>query len=147
MRAAKARAVISVFMVCLRRGTSPLNRAGLRAGHSTIDLKDYAFLSLNSRNWHTSPRALPRPKSIAGGASTNPPSYLTQWRKTYRLEKPRSENVSPATRSVRRRRTSWVPSSTALTAGKRAQPKATLNTDSNKNPGIVWSEASFQEYL
>jgi cytochrome c len=32
----------------------------------------------------------------------------------------------------------------ALTAGKRARPKATL---SNKNSGIVWSEASFKEYL
>jgi cytochrome c len=41
------------------------------------------------------------------------------------LEKPPSENVSPATTSARPRRTSG----------------------GNKNSGIVWSEATFKEYL
>src|SRR5258708_283231 len=57
-------------------------------------------------------------------------------RKTYRPEKPRSENVSPATTSARRRRTSWVPSSMALTAGKRARPKATLIATATRTPAL-----------
>jgi cytochrome c len=32
-------------------------------------------------------------------------------------------------------------------AGKRARPKVTLIATATKNSGIVWSEASFKEYL
>src|SRR5262245_12445731 len=45
-------------------------------------------------------------------------------RRTYRLEKPRSENVRYATTSAKRRRTSSVPNSTGLMAEKRARSRA-----------------------
>ena len=53
----------------------------------------------------------------------------------------------PAMPSAKGRRTRSAPSSTASTAAIPAPRPAISYSDANKNSGIVWSEATFKEYI